>query len=41
MPKKISNSHYGKSGGIMGTRKFKTIEYEREKMLPAMKINII
>jgi len=36
----ISNSHYGKSGGIMVKMKFETIEHEREKMLPAIKINI-
>ena len=35
-----SNSHYGKSGGIMVKMKFETIEHEREKMLPAIKINI-
>jgi hypothetical protein len=35
-----SNSHYGKSGRIMGRMKFETIEHEREKMLPAIKINI-
>jgi hypothetical protein len=33
-----SNSHYGKSGGIIVKMKFETIEHEREKMLPAIKI---
>lgn len=35
-----SNSHYEKSRRIMGRMKFETIEHEREKMLPAIKINI-
>jgi hypothetical protein len=35
-----SNSHYGKSGRIMGKMKSETIKHEREKMLPAIKINV-
>jgi hypothetical protein len=37
---KYSNSHYGKSGRIMGKMKSETIKHEREKMLPAIKINV-
>ena len=36
----FSNSHYGKSGRIMGKMKSETIKHEREKMLPAIKINV-
>jgi hypothetical protein len=38
--KLFSNSHYGKSGRIMGKMKSETIKHEREKMLPAIKINV-
>jgi hypothetical protein len=38
--RRCSNSHYGKSGRIMGKMKSETIKHEREKMLPAIKINV-